>query len=248
MAQIAEDYVSPSVRWGILKQDFPQAVAEFSHCLGSEIGIPDNFGGKDEYCVAQILLRPEDELPVTGYKPVSDAKANKGDHPSDAWNVLCTKALGRALKRAGYADTASDMKLVVQYKQRLAEHDAIGGGDNSQLHHEAHGPDAVAPAADISETQAIRSTEPVPHPPESLPEEEELEFDDAWDTVEHCNEAHVSLKGKLGELPDNLVEQARAEHQRLTGRQWPIESVSQFNALWSYVEDLESEWNNEADF
>ena len=247
MAQIAEDYVSPSVRWGILKQDFPQAVVEFSHCIGSLIGIPDNFGGKDEYCVAQILLRPDDELPVTGYKPVSDARTNKGDHPSDGWNVLCTKALGRALKRAGYADTASEMKLVVQYKQRLAEHDAIGSGDNSHVGHDTQGSLAVS-VADISETQATGDSVPIVISAESLPEEEELEFDDSWDTVEHCNESHVSLKEKLGKLPDNLVEQAREEHQRLTGRQWPMESVSQFNALWSYVEDLEVEFDNEADF
>ena len=107
MPQIAEDYVSPSVRWGLLKQDYPDAVVEFTHSLGVDIGIPENFGGKDEYCVAQILLRPTDELPIVGYKPVSDARSNKNDHPSDAWNVLCTKALGRAVKRAGYDDTCS---------------------------------------------------------------------------------------------------------------------------------------------
>ena len=54
---IAEDYVSPSVRWGLLKQDYPQAVVEFSYCKGSEIGIPPKFGGDEEYCVASILLR-----------------------------------------------------------------------------------------------------------------------------------------------------------------------------------------------
>ena len=122
---IAEDYVSPSVRWGLLKQDYPQAVVEFSHCKGSEIGIPPKFGGDEEYCVASILLRPNDQFPITGYKPFSDAQTRKGDHSSDAWNVLCTKALGRALKRAGYADTASEMRVLVQYKQRLAEHEAI---------------------------------------------------------------------------------------------------------------------------
>ena len=42
MAQIAEDYVSPSVRWGLLKQDYPQAIVEFTHATGAEIGIPQS--------------------------------------------------------------------------------------------------------------------------------------------------------------------------------------------------------------
>ena len=157
MVQIAEDYVSPSVRWGVLKQDYPEAIAEFSSCTGAEIGIPEKFGGVEEYCVAQILLRPTDEMPIIGYKPFSDAKQNKNDHASDAWNTLCTKALGRALKRAGYADTASEMKLVVTYKQRLAEHDAIRTGDDQTISEEPPIPDTETKrnSVDSSESSQV---------------------------------------------------------------------------------------------
>ena len=237
MAQIAEDYVSPSVRWGLLKQDYPQAVVEFTHATGAEIGIPEKFGGTEEYCVAQILLRPDDALPVIGYKPVSDAKQNKNDHASDAWNVLCTKALGRALKRAGYADTASEMKLVVQYKQRLAEHDAISGG--SQVHSDTQGRSAPTnPTPDGDYLHRVEETSNIVE--SKLPEQEELviEEDDDWDTDEHRNESHAELKARVQALPDEYQDKAREVHQGINGRQWPIDSVSQFNFLASAIEAL----------
>ena len=241
MAQIAEDYVSPSVRWGLLKQDFPEAIVEFTHSQGVEIGIPEAFGGKEEYCVAQILLRPTDELPVLGYKPVSDARINKNDHASDAWNVLCTKALGRALKRAGYADTASEMKLVVTYKQRLAEHAALADGD--YLHRVNETDNVVEPVTQKEEAPFV----PVTETKEDVAED----IDDEWDTEEHQKEAHVLLKNSVAALPEDLREEARTIHETLNGRQWPINSVSQYNYMMNAVEALHEKWNEqdpEADF
>lgn len=227
MAQIAEDYVSPSVRWGICKQDYPDAVVEFSQRLGTEIGIPENFGGKDQYCVAQITLRPNDPDAVIGYKPVSDARSGKGDHASDAWNVLCTKALGRALKRAGYADTAGEMRIIVQYKQRNAEQDATRGGVVT-----------VAPG-DLSHTSPL-VTEVV---------EEELEAviaevvaEDVWDSDEERDEAHVALKATVVALPPEYADKARESHEKLNGRQWPMASVAQFNTLKNFIAELHLEW------
>jgi len=221
MAQIAEDYVSPSVRWGILKQDYPDAVVEFSQRVGTEIGIPEDFGGKDAYCVAQITLRPNDPDHVIGYKPVSDARSGKGDHASDAWNVLCTKAMGRALKRAGYADTAGEMRVLVQYKQRLAEQDATRGGSDP-----------------------ISTPEPVSQAVEEVTEEEHavVVANDTWDSEEESRDAHTALKATVVALPSEYADRARDRHDKLNGRQWPIESVAQFNTMKDFIDSLHVEW------
>ena len=227
MAQIAEDYVSPSVRWGVLKQDYPEAIAEFSEMTGTELGIPAKFGGDDHYCVAQILLRPTDESPIVGYKPFSDAKSNKNDHPSDAWNILCTKALGRALKRAGYADTAGEMKLIVQYKQRNAEHDAIRGGSSPDADHE-HIVEGL--------------TEKIGSPEFAVTiENHEVVASDEWESDERMNEAHTELKEMVNKLPPGYADSAREAHQKLNGRQWPIMKVSQYNAIFNTVTNLHAE-------
>ena len=227
---IAEDYVSPSVRWGILKQDYPQAVVEFSHCKGSEIGIPPKFGGDEEYCVASILLRPTDQLPITGYKPFSDAQTRKGDHSSDAWNVLCTKALGRALKRAGYADTASEMRVLVQYKQRLAEHEAIKF-------------DSVGDV--VAQPQVQEEEDPVAKEIEEAVEQ--LDLTDVWKDNQERDEAHAYLKGRVAQLDSYYQEKAREVHKGINNREWPIESVSQYNFLLNAVESLWSQQEDEVE-
>ena len=227
---IAEDYVSPSVRWGILKQDYPQAVVDFSHCKGSEIGIPPKFGGDEEYCVASILLRPTDQLPITGYKPFSDAQTRKGDHSSDAWNVLCTKALGRALKRAGYADTASEMRVLVQYKQRLAEHEAIKF-------------DSVGDV--VAQPQVQEEEDPVAKEIEEAIEQ--LDLTDVWKDNQERDEAHAYLKGRVAQLDSYYQEKAREVHKGINNREWPIESVSQYNFLLNAVESLWSQQEDEVE-
>ena len=228
---IAEDYVSPSVRWGLLKQDYPQAVVEFSHCKGSEIGIPPKFGGDEEYCVASILLRPTDQLPITGYKPFSDAQTRKGDHSSDAWNVLCTKALGRALKRAGYADTDSEMRVLVQYKQRLAEHEAIKF-------------DTVGEVVTEPQPQA-QEEDPIAQEIEEAVEQ--LDLTDVWPNNQERDEAHAHLKGRVAQLDSYYQEKAREVHKGINNREWPLESVSQFNFLLNAVESLWSQQEEEVE-
>ena len=228
---IAEDYVSPSVRWGLLKQDYPQAVVEFSHCKGSEIGIPPKFGGDEEYCVASILLRPTDQLPITGYKPFSDAQTRKGDHSSDAWNVLCTKALGRALKRAGYADTASEMRVLVQYKQRLVEHEAIKFDTVGEV---------------VTEPQPqVQEEDPIAQEIEEAVEQ--LDLTDVWPNNQERDEAHAHLKGRVAQLDSYYQEKAREVHKGINNREWPLESVSQFNFLLNAVESLWSQQEEEVE-
>jgi hypothetical protein len=238
MAQIAEDYVSPSVRWGICKQDYPDAVVEFSQRLGAEIGIPENFGGKDQYCVAQITLRLGDPDVVIGYKPISDARSGKGDHPSDAWNVLCTKALGRALKRAGYADTSGEMRVMVQYKQRNAEQDATRGGIETPPAVATSPMVTIAPG-DLSHTSPL-VTEVKDEELEAIIAE--VEVADVWGSPAESEAQHALLKAKVLTLPTEYADRARESHEKLNGRQWPMDSVAQFNTLQNFIDSLHLEW------
>jgi len=239
MAQIAEDYVSPSVRWGMLKQDHPDAIFEFTHVKGVEIGIPEKFGGEEEYCVCQILLSPTDELPIIGYKPISDARNGKNDHASDAWNILCTKALGRAVKRAGYDDTASALKVLVTYQQRKAEHGAISGNvlaDGDYLHRVAETSNEVVIEPLPTEEQAI----------EMVTEQLGGELvEDEWDSDSHMNGCHEEIKKIISRLPDDSIEKAREYRKTIAGKEWPITSVSKFNTFQLFIEDLVAQ--NESD-
>lgn len=130
MAQLSPTYASPGLRWGLALEDHPGAWVEFTESTGKELGIPASAGGGDEpFCVATIHF-PDGtgRKPVVGYKPLKSKIKGELDHPSDRWNILCTKALGRALKRAGYPDDMTDLKALVVWRQRDAEIKAIGAG------------------------------------------------------------------------------------------------------------------------
>lgn len=131
MGEISATYASPGLRHGLLLEDHPAVSVDFDVQRGSELGIPDRLGGDKDYCVATISFPSEsDRKPVVGWKPLpKDEKLNRGqEHVSDIWLVLCSKALGRALKRAGYPDDLKDLKSLVLWRQREAEIAAITAG------------------------------------------------------------------------------------------------------------------------
>lgn len=122
MGQISESYASPGLRLGLLLQDHPQTTYEFRLRAGDEVGVPDEYGGGDrKFCVCTITFG-EGRASVEAWKPVA------GNGTPDEWNVLCTKTLGRALKRAGYPDDLHDLKALVLWRQREAEIAAIKAG------------------------------------------------------------------------------------------------------------------------
>ena len=122
MGQISESYASPGLRLGLLLEDHPDATYDFRLASGDEIGVPDEYGGgAKRFCVCTITFG-EGRAAVTAWKPVS------GNGTPDEWNILCTKTLGRALKRAGYPDDLHDLKALVLWRQREAEIAAIKGG------------------------------------------------------------------------------------------------------------------------
>ena len=128
------------MRLGLLLDDHPEATYEFRLATGAEIGIPDKFGADKPFCVATIRF-PKGRADVTAWKPVAASGT------PDEWNILCTKTLGRALKRAGYPDDLKDLKALVLWRQRDAEIAAIRGGTTSHVVPSANAI-AAAPSSD----------------------------------------------------------------------------------------------------
>lgn len=131
MPAIPESYASPGLRLGLLMDDHPNAVITYREGTAAECGVPDGWGGNQQVVICRID-RPG--LPVVeAYKPV-ELRVMRGGKMVDAtldadwWNVQSTKALGRALKRAGYPDDMRDLKALVLWRQRNAEVEAITGG------------------------------------------------------------------------------------------------------------------------
>lgn len=149
MPELRAGYASPGLRWGLLLEDHPQATHTFSSGQAQEFGVPEPFGGQEQVCVATIHFndgRPD----VTGWKPTGKARGT-----ADEWNVLCTKTLGRALKRAGYPDDMPSLKALVLWRQRNAEVAALGGGEPAPLALTTGSDNADLDAAAVSSPDAI---------------------------------------------------------------------------------------------
>lgn len=143
MAAISPTYASPGLRWGIMLEDHPGAYVEFGLTTGEELGIPPHLlkSPDEPFVTATIHFPPPQQgfgvareaqrQPVLGYKALNSTINGQLDHPSDRYNMMCTKALGRALKRAGYPDDKQDLKALVLWRQREAEIGAIAAGTSS---------------------------------------------------------------------------------------------------------------------
>jgi hypothetical protein len=114
MGTISESYASPGLRLGLLLEDHPDATYTFDLVSGDAIGVPESFGGGKQFCLCTIRFG-SGRATVTAWKAVPDRGS------PDEWNILCTKTLGRALKRAGYPDDLHDLKALVLWRQREAE-------------------------------------------------------------------------------------------------------------------------------
>lgn len=130
-AQISETYASPALRLGLLLEDHPKARVEYALVSGEEAGIPAEYGGSGKFCQATIIF-PESTgiAPVVAHKKAE--KPRSSEDPADAWNTMCTKTLGRALKKAGYPDDTKDLKALVLWRQRQVEINAIAAGQPVQ--------------------------------------------------------------------------------------------------------------------
>lgn len=133
-----ERYASPGLRWGLITEDWPGVTATFGIATAAELEIPSRVAAPDEEFVTAVIIFPPESgrAAVTGYKPWSLKVRGKDgrvrdvnvEHASDHYQVLCTKALGRALKRCGYPDDLDDLKSLLVWRQKLAELAALGSG------------------------------------------------------------------------------------------------------------------------
>lgn len=183
-----ESYASPGLRWSILLEDHPGATYSFSLKKGSDLDIPASYGGDGDFCVCTIVIPGGQNTVITAYKPIKP----KGN--ADEWNILCTKTLGRALKKAGYPDNMNDLKALVLWRQRRAEIQGISTGNFTEIHN--HTPKALEAALDEAETTEEAA-------------DTEVDLDDQVIEAEIVEDEPTEIQGNLLD-EDDLVVTVRA--------------------------------------
>lgn len=131
MPAIPESYIGPSLRWSIYKETHPRADFSWKVCKGTEIGIPDSFGGDADIVIVTIDPRDGTDTHEGWVDVPADGTRENGvvfQRSPDALNMLITKALGRACKRAGLPDDSDDLRTALLFQQRQAEIRAIETG------------------------------------------------------------------------------------------------------------------------
>lgn len=223
---IQEGYLSTSVRWALFKSDNPDGEIKFTEATADEIGIPASFSKKDEkFCVATITRYPGDTLEVVAYKSVLAAGKIVD---SDAWHVLCSKAMGRALKKAGYPDTISDLKIMTRYREIGTEpvvNNVVttGNGESTMTY-------TISKAA-LGNTQI--NTPTVSMESKERPSKPST----GWASDIERDEAHRNFKIRSNELNEAEKEELRNEHMKLNNRQWPM-SRGELNTLIILLEKM----------
>jgi len=204
-----ETFASPGLRWGLLLEDHPMATHDYELKVGTDIGVPDQYGGKGMFCVC--TLRIPGQEPIVAYK-----EAPRGKDPDD-WVVTCTKTLGRALKKAGYPDDLKDLKALVLWRQRNAEVAAIGSGialeagEQKPLEIEAGGRDAD----DDGKPDVDHDVTDDEHTATSTPDDDVVEAEIVEDEPEAAPEA--APEADKAEFDAKLWEQLAQEVENLTG-------------------------------
>lgn len=127
---ISATYASPGLRVGLLMEDHPDAVITYRVGTAAECGVPDEWGGAQEVVICRIE-RGGTHPAIEAYKAdlltdVVKGKRVTREPDPERWAALCTKALGRALKRCGYPDDMTDLRALVLWRQRNAEVAVIG--------------------------------------------------------------------------------------------------------------------------
>ena len=206
-----EDYLSTSVRWAMFKADWPDASIEFSESTPSEIGIPSTFSKKDEkICVAHVARYKGDESPIVAYKAESDVR---GPKDTDSWHALCSKAMGRAMKKAGYPDTMGDLKTLINFRKTNK---------------------TEQPEAKTTSVAGVQiSTPTIQMESKEKPARPSID----WSSDAERDMAHNSFKARCVELTDDERGTLRTHHEKLNGKAWPM-SRSELNNLSVCLEGI----------
>jgi hypothetical protein len=208
-----EDYLSTSVRWAMFKADWPDASIEFSESTPSEIGIPSTFSKKDEkICVAHVARYKGDESPIVAYKAESDVR---GPKDTDSWHALCSKAMGRAMKKAGYPDTMTDLKILMKFREAKT---GVKKVEQVQVSN-------VAPieTKTLIAGQQVESKVPAIESKESPAKESVKPLLEGWKNEGELEDAHRTFKTMCADLSPDELESLREHHDKLNGRKWPME-------------------------
>lgn len=224
-----DDYISPSLRWSMFKADWPDATVEYREGTAADAGIPSSFSKKEEkVCIATVTRFPGD-TPFIGYKSVSDAKGRD----TDAWNVLCSKALGRALKKAGSPDNMNDLKVLMRFREAVGTAKRVEPQTKAAVPAEEKAP---APQASVAGQNLTQPTLPI----ESKEQPIKPMFD--WRTYPEQEEAHRLFKQTCSDLTPDELETLRDAHEKLNNRQWPMPK-SELNNLIITLEGIRANRN-----
>lgn len=132
---LPDDYAGPTLRLGLWFDDHPGGTVSFAAGKVSDFdaSIPESWGGGME-AIGCTLTAPNGES-WTGWKEVpATIQTRQGQRPQpknpEEFVGFQTKALGRALKRAGYPDGTGDLAELLRW--RLVKHEiARGNGQNA---------------------------------------------------------------------------------------------------------------------
>jgi len=181
---IPESYASPGQRLGLFKVDHPKAPPpEFELISGSDPRVPpQEFSGEGSFCLCTLAYHPSEGMdPVYGYKETADAKKND----SAGWRVLCVKAMGRALKDAGYPADLHELNDVQNWRAKNARVAAILAG-------------VPNPPAEVSPGQTPRET------PVDIEPEDHVDADEAVDSTESREAPETSVDSHLALVPEKI--------------------------------------------
>jgi hypothetical protein len=204
-----EDYLSTSVRWAMFKADWPDGAIEFTESTPAEIGIPSSFSKKDEkICVATVTRFTGDDRPIVAYKAESDVR---GARDTDSWHALCSKAMGRAMKKAGYPDTMSDLRILMKFREAK---DGVKRVEPAQT--------PVVETKTMIAGNQVENKVPAIESKESPAKEQAKPLLDGWKSDEELESAHRTFKTMCAALDPDDLEALREHHDKLNGRAWPM--------------------------
>lgn len=223
---IQEGYLSTSVRWALFKSDWPEAEIKFSEATAEEVGVPASFSKNGErFCVATIIRYENDPVKIVAYKSTSGAGKVTD---SDAWHVLCSKAMGRALKKAGYPDTISDLRIMTKYRNvgREEATTVVTANSSPSITYTMNTTKATVAGNTIEQPSVGMESKERPSKPST-----------DWSSDIERDEAHRNFKLRSNDLSEEEREELRGAHTKLNNRQWPM-SRGELNTLTILLEKM----------
>jgi hypothetical protein len=210
-----DDYLSTSVRWALFKADWPDATVDFSEGTAADVNIPATFTKKDEkLCIAKVSRFTGDDRVITAFKSQGDVRGAKD---TDSWHALCSKAMGRALKKAGYPDTMTDLKILMKFRDAKDGVKKVNTPEvTNVVSHSVSAKASNIGGVEVSnKVPAIESKEaPVKEQPKPLLL--------GWKSDVESSDAHTTFKTMCADLTPDELETLREQHEKLNNRIWPM--------------------------